>query len=423
MKHKSILTFLIVLLTIQLKAQEPKPNNYGIVFSGFVRSDFFYDTRQVAAAREGNFLICPEPILKDKNGNDINAKSSLNFLAICTRLHASITAPDVLGAKISADFEGEFFGHSDADINGFRLRLAYVKMKWPKTELIMGQYWHPLFVPDAAVIPISFNTGAPFQPVSRFPQIRISHEMAHFRILAMVYTERDHTSFGPNYADVTKPVASGVYMKNAAIPALNLQLHYRPEGSHFIIGAGIDHKTLLPELFTTGAGGMKYKSSTTISSISYSVFTKIITKAVLIRAAAYMSENAADMVGIGGYACSNITDSVTGARAWTNISTSTVWLDVSNTNPMYKVALFMGYTKNLGAKEDINTPVFCSRGKDVDYVYRLAPRFTYLKNKLELDFELEYTVAAYGTTGIRGKVSNTYTVSNLRPLVVVALIF
>jgi len=321
---KFIIITLFILIKIFPGFSQENQNKFGINFTGFVRADFFYDTRQVVNFREGSFLLYPENILKDPDGNDINAKPSMNFLAISTRIRANITSPDVLGAKVSGAIEGEFFGHQESDVNGFRLRHAFVKMNWAKTELILGQYWHPFFIPEAAVIPTSFNTGAPFQPVSRYPQIRLSHDLGKFRVMGMVYTQRDHTSFGPNYTDPAKPIGSGIYMKNAAIPDMHLQLQYKSEGNKFVAGAGIDYKTLMPETYTIGNNGQKYNTDETISALLYGAYVKVALKPVTLKAAAYMGENTADMVQIGGYACSSITDSPPGAHGWTNISTSTV---------------------------------------------------------------------------------------------------
>ncbi len=398
-------------------------DEFGMKFTGFVRNDFFYDTRQCVVLREGNFLFYPDNVLKDANGNDINTKPSLNFLAITSRLKANITAPEAFGARISGAIEAEFFGNADADINGLRLRLAFIKMNWKKSEVIFGQYWHPMFITDACIIPISFNTAGPFQPISRHPQIRFSHDIAAFRFMVMAYTERDHTSFGPNYADPSKPIASPVFLKNAAMPDLHLQLQYRPAGKHLIAGAGVDYKSVMPEIYTTGFGGKKYETDTKIRSLSYFGFGFAEFKPVSIRFGTYLSENAASMGFIGGYACSNISDTITGKREWTNISTSSYWIDFSNNNPVYKLSLFAGYTKNLGAKNNINTTIYCSRGANIDYVYRCSPRFTYIKGKMEFSFEMEYTVAAYGTIGKKGQIENSKEVSNFRPLLVTRLNF
>ena len=77
--------------------------------------------------------------------NDINASADLHMLNIQTRLKGDISGPDAFGAKTSGVIEAEFYGTSELDVNGFRLRHAYVKMDWQKTNLLVGQYWHPLF--------------------------------------------------------------------------------------------------------------------------------------------------------------------------------------------------------------------------------------------------------------------------------------
>ena len=71
--------------------------------------------------------------------------------------------------------EGEFFGTSDADVSGFRVRHAFLKLDWQSSSLLIGQFWHPMFVVEMFPGVVSFNTGAPFQPFARNPQIRFTH--------------------------------------------------------------------------------------------------------------------------------------------------------------------------------------------------------------------------------------------------------
>ena len=59
--------------------------------------------------------------------NDLNANPSFHILNIQTRLRGDITGPDAFGAKTSGAIEAEFFGTSESDLNGFRLRHAYVQ--------------------------------------------------------------------------------------------------------------------------------------------------------------------------------------------------------------------------------------------------------------------------------------------------------
>lgn len=134
---KYLLGFSLNLLFLTTSfAQQPI---FGIDFSGFVKTDIIHDSRQTVSIREGHFLLYPAQEELDINGKDINAVSNFNILSIQTRLHGKITGPDAFGAKTSGAIEGEFFGHSDGDINGFRLRHAFVKLNWTNTQLLVGQ--------------------------------------------------------------------------------------------------------------------------------------------------------------------------------------------------------------------------------------------------------------------------------------------
>ncbi len=53
-------------------AQEKK--KFKLKFSGFVKTDIFYDSRQTVSVREGHFLLYPKNELPDPDGADINAK-------------------------------------------------------------------------------------------------------------------------------------------------------------------------------------------------------------------------------------------------------------------------------------------------------------------------------------------------------------
>ena len=148
--------------------------------------------------REGHFLLYPKNELLDPDGKDVNANLQLNMLSIQTRLNLLVTGPDVWKAKSSAYIEGEFFGTTDADINGFRLRHAFIKLQWTKTMLLAGQYWHPMFNTQCYPGTVSFNTGAPFQPFSRNPQIRVKQNFGKFNLVATAFWQRDFRSTGPD---------------------------------------------------------------------------------------------------------------------------------------------------------------------------------------------------------------------------------
>jgi len=78
-----------------------------------------------------------------------------------------------------------------------------------------------------------------------------------------------------------------------------------------------------------------------------------------------------------------------------------------------QVGLFAGYTKNLGSQDNIYGKYYV-RGKNIDYIYRTAPRISFISNKLSLSAEIELTAAAYGRTQINGTVIKTQEPKNYR---------
>ena len=87
---KKVLLFVfIALCPVLMFAQDT--GKFGIKFSGFVKSDFIFDSRQSVAVREGHFHLYPLNELSDADGVDINAQPNFNILSIQTRLKGTIT--------------------------------------------------------------------------------------------------------------------------------------------------------------------------------------------------------------------------------------------------------------------------------------------------------------------------------------------
>lgn len=391
------------------KEEEKKEKLFGVKFSGYVKNDFYYDTREVEGGREGHLLFWPKAANYDIEGNDINAHGSFHFLAIQTRLTGNITGPDALGAKTSAMFEGEFFGHSDPDINGFRLRHALVKLNWEKSELLTGQTWHPMFILENFPGTVSFNTGLGFQPFSRNPQIKYTFKTENFKLAATVFSERDFQSrniFGFPSSD---------YIRNSKIPALNLQFNYGLTNNEaqtaFNTGFAVNFKTIRPSL-TTNLG---YITNETLSSLSAQVYIMRKFKPLSVKFATLYTENANEMFIPSGFAQYEILNLTKGEFSYLPTRNAIAWLDISTTGKTWQFGLFGGYNKNLGTLKDvISTPG--GLGTNIEHLYRLSPRVFYFNGKLQVGAELEYTVAAYGdgTFTANAIPKNAKEVANLR---------
>jgi hypothetical protein len=399
----SILT--IATFIINGTAQDTE-QNWGIKFSGYIKTDFIYDTRQSSAAnsiREGHFFLYPDDVLYDDNMNDLNANPSFHILNIQTRLRGDITGPDAFGAKTSGAIEAEFFGTSESDLNGFRLRHAYVQMEWKKVTLLTGQYWHPMFIAESFPGTLSFNTGAPFTPFSRNPQIRMTVRLGEVRLSLAAFSQRDFTSAGPDGN-------SSKYMRNSGMPGLNFQVRI-PAGDILTAWAGVDYKKIRPEIKTSA----NVETDVMVGSFSAFANLKIRTKPLTIAMMGVYSENASDMVMIGGYAVSEISDPVNQFKNYMTLNTSSFWVDMGTNGKKITFGLFSGYSKNLGSGDNITETVY-GRGNNIDHLFRVSPRIMVTEGKLSFAGELETTNAAYGTMQSDGTVADTHNVTNLRVL-------
>jgi hypothetical protein len=404
-----ILALLTVVLASAAAAQsdEKKPA-FGITLSGFVKTDIFYDSRQTVSIREGHYLLFPKAPLIGTDGDDVNDRASFNILSIQTRFAGKITGPDALGAKTSAYIEAEFFGTSDADLNGFRLRHGYLKLEWPRSELMVGQFWHPMFVTESFPDVVSFNTGAPFQPFNRSPQIRYTRKIGGFSLAAAALAQRDFTSNGPDGP-------SSSYLRNAGLPELNLKLQYVSKNdarkTETVAGIGADLMKLSPRIVTEAG----YETEESLTGLAAMAFFKHKQAGWTWKAEAVWGQNLHHLTMLGGYAVQSVVDAARLDWAYTPIGTLSCWTEVMTNGAPWQAGLFAGYSKNLGSRREI-TGANYARGSNIDELYRLSPRLVYNVGKMRFAGEAELTAASYGTPDIFGKVQDARFVRNLRLL-------
>lgn len=448
------LLFIVLLLPLIVLSQEQEKKKFGIKFGGFVKTDIFFDSRQTVDARAGQFLLYPKNEMLDDNGDDINAGLKFNMLSIQTRLKGTITGPDVLGAKLSGVIEGAFFGNIGTDINGFRLRHAFVKLDWeyaePKgslgTELLVGQYWHPMFVTSCFPGTVNFNTGTPFQPFARNPQIRISQKLGKFNLIATALTQVDFASTGPDGL-------STKYMINSGIPELNFRAEFN--SGVVLAGAGVNYKNIQPRLYVESANvynpeGTTLKTDELAGGTSFFAYFKLKTKPLTVKLYGVYGQMMYSMTMLGGYAEKEVvkevytpSDTITGWPPivpvtnttninYTPIGTASGWIDIHTNGKRWQFGLFSGYSKNLGSKDlieyqnavqGVGTQVYYSRGNNIAYVYRISPRVIYNVGKFRIAPEIDYTVAAYGSPDEKGVVQNAKEIGNFRFLLGVYFFF
>ncbi len=382
---------LVMVSTAAVTAQEKEESEFGIKLSGFIKSDFFWDSRQTISAREGHFMLWPDPVELDNNGNDLNGKSSFNFLSIQSRFTIGLKGPDAFGAKTSGLLEGDFFAQASDNINLFRLRHAFVKLNWEHLEIMAGQFWNPLFVTSCFPGTVSFNTGTPLQSFARNPQLRFTYKTGGLSIIAAALSQRDYATVGESGGNTS-------YLRNSAIPDMHLQLHFgtaNKEGMNILAGAGAAYKTIVPRLTSTNLAGT-FAVNEKVGGMTAMAFTKLTTGPITAKLQVRYGENISDLLGISGFGVTEITDISTGEQAYSVLKSMTFWAELhTNGNP--QVGVFGGLTSNNGSKEEILSPALVyGRATTIRTLYRISPRVIYNAGKVRLALEVEYTNAAYG---------------------------
>ncbi len=382
-------------------------SRFSIDISGFVRSDFWIDSRTVVQAREAIFSLYPENIFLDENGKDIYGDPAFNFSAIATRFTSRFKGPDAFGAQVNALVEADFTGVTNADINGFRLRHAYVNMQWEHWGLMLGQFWHPLFVAEVFPTIVSLNTGVPFQPFIRNPLATVSYRKDHSRWMFSLVGQRDYASDGPLGA-------TSEYIRNAVLP--NLHLQWTGFYEHSTIGFGADYKMLRPRQTTEN----NLYADERIGTYALLAYGRYFHDLWDIKAKIIYGQNLSEHLLMGGYAESH-TDPETGHVSYTPLNHLSVWGNVVY-GERVRPGLFFAYNRNYGATKDISGNHY-GRGSHIAYLYRVSPSITFRSGNMELCAEFEYTAAAYGEPDNRGRVRDHSEVANLRLLLTAVYYF
>ena len=403
-KKAAYILFTILIWNLQSSAQD-KQSEWGIRFNGFVNAQAFFDTRQIVDAREGMVSLFPKNASYDREGNDINSRAQFNQAAMTTRLRGTISGPDALGAKTMGVIETDFTGSSNADNNGLRLREAWVQLSWEHFMLMVGQYWHPLYVEEVRPKTIGLNLGAPFHPFARHTQIRFTYKTGEFYFIAIAASQRDYASSGPGGR-------SSVYLRNAVLPNLDLQIQWKP--AKHVIGAGIDYKMIQPRLSVDFSPNGEYKTTEKVKSWALTAFAKLDFPAILVKTQIVWGQNLTEFIMLGGYVEKDI-DSISHKITYAPTSQISAWADLSTKGKIIKFGILAGYAANLGY-EGPAMGKYYGLGQDIGYLYRVSPRIEWYSGRFMLAAEFEYTVAAYGDTDKNGIVHNTAEVGNLRCL-------
>lgn len=411
---KKLLTLLLLLNTVIAFSQD-KPKEITTEFYGFVRFESFFDSYKGLNAGNELFFIAPSYAGTDANGKHINQTPTYNFASMATRFGVRISGPEILKAKTSANIEADFAGDLGNNPALFRVRQANAVLTWKKSSLLVGQTWHPFWSGKVFPTVAGLNTGSPFQPFNRSPQIRFDYKPnSTFILSAALVSEFQYKSYGFAKIDSMYPKAmvysdkSECFNRNAGIPEMIATLELNKGG--FTVGSGVSLKYILPTLYTVelapGKDLKKYVSNEKVHALSFVAYTQYLKKMFTIRAKAVLGQNMTHLNIPGGYGVKSV-EKTTGAMTYTPYNSFTSFINAVY-GKKYQIGLFGGYMKNLGTVDALynfgstSVPAVVTPGllTNVASIKRVAPHFALNVSKVRLVIEYELTSAKYGTGNI-----------------------
>ncbi len=384
-----ILTSLAALaVCASLGAQETKPQ---VKLYGFIRNFYALDTRESVAGTEDFFYYLP----KDENtvdGTDLNGQMSFRFAALTSRIGLNVTGYEFNGFKIGAKIETDFYNGLSGSTGTavLRLRQAYVTIGKNDWNVTAGQTWHPMAadMPDV----FSLNTGAPFGPFSRTPQVKLDYKFSDaLSLTGAAIWQMQYTSAGPSGA-------SANYIKYGCTPEVYVGLNYTDGG--FLLRAGVDMLSIKPRV---NNGTVKVSDRvTTFTPFLYAQYKKGLfsakAKTVFAEAGEHVNLN-------GGYGISGV-KSDGASYEYTPTRNSSTWVSLMYGKKTQWI-LFGGYVKNLGTKDDLYgakngyapaANLYFSKNSfsNMNQMWRLTPTVIHNIGKFAIGLEYELTSVQYG---------------------------
>lgn len=411
---------------------------------GFIRNYFTYDSRECMAGSGDLYFYQPKdeswnqtPEQAEASGverQDLNNQSTFRFLSLTTRVGLNIVGYKWRNTEFTGKIEADFFAglstvsktqsdgtvlkqtHAVSGTAQLRLRQAYVSLAWDslrmnskdyaRVELTLGQTWHPMAADLCDVI--ALNSGAPFGPFNRSPQVRMDARLGKiFTLTAAGLWQMQYNSTGPEGQ-------SAEYMAYSKTPEVYLGFSFHGKG--FLMRAGADVLSIKPrhQGKVIGNDGKEIKVQvsdrlTTVSPFLYLQYKKgefsIKAKTILAEAGEHMNMN-------GGYGVSKVNED--GSYEYTPTRHSSSWISLvyggkvgaqEDKHPQkLQGILFAGYIKNFGTKaalwdanQDGKADMFYFlRGENMNQMWRLTPTLLYTVGKFQVGIEYDITSVHYG---------------------------
>lgn len=420
-----------LLICGSVMAQEETPSKFKLY--GFIRNYATLDTRAVNAGTESLYFYMPKDLSINAEGQDSNNGLNWAFVSLTTRLGLDVSGYKWGKMGISGKVEADFYNLKD-NVAILRLRQAFIKLNWDDSPLALtlGQAWHPM----AADLPHMTNleTGAPFNPFNRSPQVTLDVKAGDFIFTASMLYLNHYLPVGPNGK-------SKEYYRNG-LPEFYAGVGYKHGG--FLAKAGVDVVNMKPYKTYSGkeANGL-------LTAISPFVFAQYGKGSFQVKAKAILAQAGDHMNLLSGYGVSSY-DAATNSFTYTPMRDLAAFVSFTYGKKVQFMCMF-GYMKQLGTTADLINPdkflwlntagstmsqktvsvktveeevsiagaVPVSITKEVSeestftqanvcQAFRATPTIAFNLGKFTLSLEYNYTIGEYGDAGIHRGVRGLY---------------
>lgn len=400
-------------------AKIEKPSHFKLY--GFIRNYFAFDSRESKSGTKDLFYYIPKDEALNAKGEDMNANPTFRFLAITSRVGLDVKDYQFGKTKVGAKIETDFYC-MNGNVAVLRLRQAYATLGWDglgkghkqSASLKVGQAWHPIVADQPYVIDL--ETGTPFNPFSRTPQVMLDYNFSkHFTLTGGFIWQMQYLSVGPFYnteKSKYESKASDDYIKYGCTPEFYAGVTFKSNNG-FLGRVGMDVLSIKPRW--RDANGSKVDDRlTTVNPYVYAQYAagdfSVNAKVVYASAGEHFNM-------LSGYGVTDINSD--GSWEYAPLHSTASYVSVKYGRKL-QVQGMIGYMKNLGTSkslfEDPANPGYTSTKNvyisgngfhNLNQIIRVTPTVVYNLGKLSFGLEYDITSAQYGKYAVDDHVNSS----------------
>lgn len=398
---KGIILLLAALLTGSAAFAQETPAKFKLY--GFIRNYMTADTRAVNAGTEDLYYYMPKGH-DYKNATTADSKFDANegfnwrFVSLTTRLGLDVSGYKFGTMGVSGKVEADFYNLSGS-VPILRLRQAFMKLAWDESpvSLTLGQTWHPM----AADMPHMNNleTGAPFNPFNRSPQVTLDYKAGDFTFTASLLYLNHYLPTGP--AGKTKD-----YYKYG-LPELYAGVTYK--SGKFTGKLGLDMVNMRPyrtvKATWVNSPDAVSKVKGMLTTFSPFVFLQYTDGMFQLRAKSILAQAGEHMNLLSGYGISNFDWTKGVVIEYTPMQDWASFVSFSYGKKVQAMCM-LGYMKQLGTTKDLFTGYVPEEGNlwmntaadvHIQQAFRATPTVAWNIGKFTLSLEYNLTAAEFGS--------------------------